>query len=88
MLHHRSLLLRTVSSALLRRPGQRPLCLSTAAADASGPPPPPHQRYFSPESHEWIALDGRVGISDYAEQQLGDVVHIELPEVGDSFRAG
>ena len=87
MLHHRSLLLRTVSSALLRRPGQRPLCLSTAAADASGPPPP-HQRYFSPESHEWIALDGRVGISNYAEQQLGDVVHIELPEVGDSFRAG
>ena len=37
------------------------------------------------KDHEWIDLDGdrgRVGITDYAQQQLGDVVYIELPEVG------
>jgi glycine cleavage system H protein len=35
--------------------------------------------------HEWIRLDGdlaTVGITDYAQQQLGDVVYIELPEIG------
>ena len=35
--------------------------------------------------HEWIRLDGdlaTVGITDYAQQQLGDVVYVELPEIG------
>ncbi len=35
--------------------------------------------------HEWIRLEGDiaiVGISDYAQEQLGDVVFVELPEVG------
>ena len=40
------------------------------------------------EEHEWIrAKDGstvRIGITDYAQDQLGDVVYVELPEVGDS----
>jgi len=30
-------------------------------------------------SHEWIADTGEVGITDYAQQQLGDVVYVELP---------
>ena len=37
------------------------------------------------KEHEWIRLDGdlaTVGITDYAQQQLGDVVYVELPEVG------
>ena len=35
--------------------------------------------------HEWIRVDGDVGtigISDFAQQQLGDVVYVELPEIG------
>ena len=42
--------------------------------------------------HEWLAQLGadtvRVGITDYAQQQLGDVVFVELPEVGAAFAAG
>lgn len=37
------------------------------------------------KDHEWIRLDGdvaTVGITDYAQQQLGDVVYVDLPEVG------
>lgn len=37
------------------------------------------------EDHEWIEVDGEtglIGISDYAQEQLGDVVFVELPEVG------
>ncbi len=37
------------------------------------------------KDHEWVTLDGdvaTVGITDYAQQQLGDVVFVELPEVG------
>lgn len=37
------------------------------------------------EEHEWIRMDddiGTVGISDFAQEQLGDVVYVELPEVG------
>ena len=40
------------------------------------------------ESHEWAKLEGdkvKVGISDYAQDQLGDIVFVELPEAGDSF---
>ena len=44
------------------------------------------------EEHEWVRLeeDGRVtvGITDYAQEQLGDVVYIELPEVGARMNAG
>jgi glycine cleavage system H protein len=43
------------------------------------------------ESHEWAQLEGdkvKVGISDYAQDQLGDIVFVELPEVGDSFEKG
>ena len=37
------------------------------------------------KDHEWIAIDGgvgRVGITDFAQKQLGDVVYVELPDVG------
>jgi len=40
---------------------------------------------------EWLRADGdrwRIGITDYAQQQLGDVVFVELPEVGARFEAG
>jgi glycine cleavage system H protein len=44
------------------------------------------------ESHEWARVDPdgtvRVGISDFAQDQLGDVVFVELPEVGKAVAAG
>ncbi len=43
------------------------------------------------KSHEWISIDGdtaTVGITDHAQDLLGDMVFIELPEVGDSLEAG
>jgi glycine cleavage system H protein len=43
------------------------------------------------KDHEWIELSadrGKVGITDYAQQQLGDVVYIELPEVGLQLKLG
>jgi glycine cleavage system H protein len=43
------------------------------------------------KDHEWIRLEGargRVGITDYAQKQLGDVVFVELPEVGRTLKAG
>jgi glycine cleavage system H protein len=44
----------------------------------------PDDRRYSKE-HEWIRIEGDrgiVGITDYAQKQLGDVVYVELPEVG------
>jgi len=43
------------------------------------------------EDHEWIAVDGdtgTVGISDYAQNALGDIVFVELPDKGASFAKG
>jgi glycine cleavage system H protein len=43
------------------------------------------------QDHEWIMMDGDeaiVGITDYAQHQLGDVVFVELPEIGKSFGKG
>ena len=43
------------------------------------------------KDHEWIRLEGdtgAVGITDFAQQQLGDVVYVELPEVGAELTAG
>jgi glycine cleavage system H protein len=44
------------------------------------------------ETHEWIEDLGdgtiRVGITDHAQELLGDMVYVELPEVGDTFEAG
>lgn len=41
------------------------------------------------ETHEWIAINenpARVGISDYAQKNLHDIVYVELPKVGSSFK--
>jgi glycine cleavage system H protein len=43
------------------------------------------------EEHEWIRVEGEegvIGISDYAQDQLSDVVYVELPEIGDTFEQG
>ena len=43
------------------------------------------------KDHEWIRVagdTGEIGITDYAQQQLGDVVYVELPEVGRKIGAG
>ena len=47
------------------------------------------QRYTS--EHEWVRMDGdiaTVGISQYAQEQLGDVVYVELPETGRKVAPG
>lgn len=41
------------------------------------------------ETHEWVRVEGEVatvGITDFAVEQLSDVVHLELPEIGDQVR--
>ncbi|MGB6057246.1 MAG: glycine cleavage system protein GcvH [Microthrixaceae bacterium] len=50
---------------------------------------PEELRYSS--DHEWIRNDDgkwRVGITDYAQDALGDVVYVQVPEVGQAFAAG
>jgi glycine cleavage system H protein len=47
--------------------------------------------YKYTKDHEWIELAGdrgKIGITDYAQQQLGDVVYVELPEVGARLKQG
>ena len=43
------------------------------------------------ESHEWVKVDdgvATIGISDYAQQEMTEIVYVELPEVGNSYDAG
>ena len=50
----------------------------------------PSDRKYSSE-HEWVVVDGdtaTVGISDFAQNQLGEVVYVDLPSEGDSLVAG
>ena len=50
---------------------------------------PSDRRYT--KDHEWVTVSasrGRVGITDYAQKQLGDVVFVELPEVGRTLTQG
>jgi glycine cleavage system H protein len=50
---------------------------------------PPDLKYT--KDHEWVRLSGadaQVGITDYAQKQLGDVVYLELPDVGRRFKKG
>ncbi|EMA64378.1 glycine cleavage system protein GcvH [Halorubrum kocurii] len=50
---------------------------------------PDDRRYL--ESHEWATTGGdtvRIGVSDFAQDELGDVVFVELPEAGDEIAAG
>ncbi len=46
--------------------------------------------YYS-KSHEWVRVEGDeawAGLTDYAQDQLSDIVYVELPEEGDSFKQG
>ncbi len=50
----------------------------------------PDDRFYS-NSHEWIRVDGdtaTIGITDHAQKELGDVVFVELPDVGEIFDEG
>ncbi len=50
---------------------------------------PEHYRYA--KSHEWLSTDGEtatIGITDYAQESLGDIVFVELPKVGQEIEAG
>ena len=50
----------------------------------------PNDRRYTKE-HEWVALAGStatIGITDFAQAELGDIVYVELPEVGRSVSAG
>ena len=50
----------------------------------------PEQLKYTNE-HEWIRLDGEfayVGITDYAQEQLGDIVFVDIPSVGDTLAQG
>lgn len=52
--------------------------------------PYPADRKYT-KDHEWIRINGSeadVGITDYAQEQLGDVVYVELPDVGRTLKAG
>jgi glycine cleavage system H protein len=50
----------------------------------------PEDKLYS-KDHEWILVQdtvGTIGITDYAQHELGDVVYVDLPEVGDTFEGG
>ena len=50
----------------------------------------PEELLYAP-SHEWVRLEGdiaTVGVSDYAQSELGDIIFLELPEVGKKVTAG
>jgi glycine cleavage system H protein len=50
---------------------------------------PAHYRYT--REHEWIQLEGllgTIGITDYAQNSLGDIVYVDLPKLGDAVTAG
>jgi glycine cleavage system H protein len=50
----------------------------------------PEDLRYSPE-HEWVRVDGtrvRIGITDYAQDALGDIVFVDLPSVGSEVEAG
>lgn len=43
------------------------------------------------KSHEWIKIDGetaKIGISDFAQGELGDIVYVDLPDIEDEIKAG
>jgi glycine cleavage system H protein len=49
----------------------------------------PEDLHYS-KDHEWVRVDGDqaiIGITDYAQNSLGDVVYVELPKIGDEFAA-
>ena len=72
-----------------RRASCRPVLQAPALRAEEALMYPQDLRYT--KDHEWIAVEGdrgTVGITDYAQKQLGDVVFLELPEVGRTLKAG
>jgi len=49
--------------------------------------PYPTDRKYTKE-HEWITADGTIGITDHAQESLGDIVFVDLPKVGAEITAG
>lgn len=50
----------------------------------------PEDLYYS-EEHEWVRLDddvATIGITDFAQEQLGDIVYVDLPQVGETVASG
>ena len=50
-----------------------------------------HPKLFYSKEHEWIRINEcevTIGITDYAQSQLGDIIFIEFPEIGDQVNAG
>ena len=50
---------------------------------------PSHLKYTS--DHEWAEVQDNmvtIGVTDYAQGELGDIVFVELPEIGDNFKSG
>ena len=50
---------------------------------------PTNRKYT--KTHEWALVDGdiaTIGVTDYAQRELGDITYLELPEAGDSISAG
>ncbi len=50
----------------------------------------PEDLYYS-EEHEWVRLDddvATIGITDFAQEQLGDIVYVDLPQVGETITSG
>lgn len=50
----------------------------------------PADRMYT-ETHEWVSIDGEnatIGLTDYAQKELGDLVFVNLPEVGDEVTGG
>ncbi|MEO0072347.1 MAG: glycine cleavage system protein GcvH [candidate division WOR-3 bacterium] len=50
----------------------------------------PEELYYT-NTHEWIKIEndiGTIGITDYAQKELSDIVYVELPEVGKTFNQG
>jgi glycine cleavage system H protein len=48
------------------------------------------EKYRYTREHEWIALEGNIGtigITDYAQNSLGDIVYVDVPKVGDAVTA-
>lgn len=40
------------------------------------------------DSHEWIDTEGRIGMTEYAQRELGEIVYLQLPPLGRHIRAG
>ena len=49
--------------------------------------PYPIDRKYTKE-HEWITSDGTIGITQYAQESLGDIVFVDLPKIGTELTAG